>query len=62
MSAAKVYDFEYDRTDQLTAATLKTTDPTPAVLKRYVYAYDPAGNRTSEQIDNGVVSARRTTA
>jgi RHS repeat-associated protein len=57
VSAAKVYDFEYDRTDQLTAATLKTTDPTPAVLKRYVYGYDPAGNRTSEQIDNGVTSA-----
>ena len=57
VSAAKVYDFEYDRSDQLTAATLKTTDPTPTVLKRYVYAYDAAGNRTSEQIDNGVTSA-----
>jgi YD repeat-containing protein len=57
VSAAKVYDFEYDRADQLTAATLKTTDPTPTVLKRYVYGYDPAGNRTSEQIDNGVTSA-----
>jgi YD repeat-containing protein len=57
VSAAKVYDFEYDQTDQLTAATLKTTDPTPSIVKRYVYAYDSAGNRTSEQIDNGVVSA-----
>jgi RHS repeat-associated protein len=57
VSAAKVYDFEYDRADQLTAANLKTTDPTPAIVKRYVYVYDAAGNRTSEQIDNGVVSA-----
>jgi RHS repeat-associated protein len=57
VSAAKVYDFEYDQTDQLTAATLKTTDPTPSIVKRYVYAYDAAGNRTSEQVDNGVVSA-----
>jgi RHS repeat-associated protein len=57
VSLAKVYDFEYDRADQLTAATLLTTDPTPTVLRRYVYAYDPAGNRTSEQIDNGVTSA-----
>ena len=57
VSAAKVYDFEYDRADQLMAATLKTTDPTPAIVKRYVYAYDAAGNRTSEQIDNAVVSA-----
>jgi RHS repeat-associated protein len=57
VSAAKTYDFEYDRADQLTAATLRTTDPTPAVLKRYVYAYDAAGNRTSEQSDNGVLSA-----
>jgi RHS repeat-associated protein len=30
----------------------RTTDPTPVVLKRYGYAYDPAGNRTTEQIDN----------
>lgn len=57
VSAAKVYDFEYDRADQLTAATLRTTDPTPSIVKRYVYAYDAAGNRTSEQIDNTVVSA-----
>jgi RHS repeat-associated protein len=57
ISAAKVYDFEYDQSEQLTAATLKTTDPTPSIVKRYVYAYDAAGNRTSEQIDNGIVSA-----
>lgn len=61
VAAAKVYDFQYDRADQLTAATLKTTDPTPSIVKRYVYAYDAAGNRTSEQIDNGVVSASHNT-
>jgi RHS repeat-associated protein len=57
VSAAKVYHFEHDRADQLTAATLKTTDPTPSIVKRYVYAYDAAGNRTSEQIDNSVLSS-----
>ena len=28
-----------------------------AILKRYVYAYDLAGNRTSEQIDDAVTGA-----
>ena len=31
---------------------------TGALLKRYLYNYDPAGNRTSEQIDTGVTSAK----
>jgi len=56
-SAAKAYDFEYDLGDQLTAATLRTTDPTPAILKRFRYAYDKGWNRTTEQIDDGVVGA-----
>jgi len=51
---ANVYEFGYDPADQLTAAILQTTDPTPQVLKRYYYAYDPAGNRTAEQIDDAV--------
>jgi len=38
-------------------ATLQTTDPTPAILKRHRYAYDPAGNRTTEQIDDAAVAA-----
>jgi RHS repeat-associated protein len=54
---ANVYEFDYDAADQLSAATLKTTDPTPTILKRYGYAYDSAGNRTSEQVDNGVLSS-----
>lgn len=51
------YDFGYDRADQLMTATYRTTDPTPTVLKRYRYAYDPAGNRTAEQIDDVVTAA-----
>jgi RHS repeat-associated protein len=54
---AKAYDFGYDRADQLTLATFRTTDPTPVILKRYRYAYDPAGNRTAEQIDDDVTGA-----
>ena len=54
---AKVYELGYDKADQLTAAILKTTDPTPVILKRYYYAYDPAGNRTAEQIDDAVTGA-----
>jgi RHS repeat-associated protein len=54
---AKAYSFGYDRADQLTAATLRSTDPTPVLLKRYGYAYDPAGNRTAEQVDNTGTSA-----
>ncbi|MGH9461178.1 MAG: RHS repeat domain-containing protein, partial [Vicinamibacteria bacterium] len=49
---AKAYDFEYDRADQLRTAVWRTTDPTPTILKRHAYAYDSAGNRTVEQIDN----------
>ena len=54
---AKVYHLGYDHADQLTAAILKSTDPTPAILKRYYYAYDSAGNRTAEQIDDAVTAA-----
>lgn len=52
---AKAYDFEYDRVDQIRLAVWRTTDPTPTILKRYAYIYDPAGNRTVEQIDNAPV-------
>ena len=50
---AKAYDFSYDGADQLRETIYRTTDPTPVVLKRYGYAYDSAGNRTTEQIDDG---------
>jgi RHS repeat-associated protein len=55
-SAAKVYELGYDLSDQLKTATLKTTDPTPVVLKRYGFDYDAAGNRTTEQVDDGAMS------
>jgi RHS repeat-associated protein len=56
-SPARVYELGYDSADQLTSAILKTTDPTPAILKRFVYDYDKAGNRTTEQIDDSAVAA-----
>src|SRR5256885_2290136 len=51
------YQFGYDAADQVLSATKQMTGGTPSVLARYRYAYDPAGNRTSEQIDDAVVSA-----
>jgi RHS repeat-associated protein len=51
-SAANAYDFKYDLADQLESSVYRTTDPTPVTLKRYGYAYDPVGNRTTEQIDD----------
>jgi RHS repeat-associated protein len=49
---AKVYSLAYDSADQLLAATLSG-----GATKRYRYAYDPAGNRTAEQIDDVVTGA-----
>jgi RHS repeat-associated protein len=54
---AEQYVFDYDRANQITAATLSSTDPTPAVLKRYGYAYDVAANRLVAQVDDMVVGA-----
>jgi RHS repeat-associated protein len=51
-ATTRAYDFSYDAADQLTGAVYRTTDPTPTVLTRYGYTYDPAGNRTTEQIDD----------
>jgi RHS repeat-associated protein len=53
-AAPTVFRYGYDQADELLAATKWTTDPTPAVLKRYAYSYDGTGNRTSEQIDDAV--------
>jgi RHS repeat-associated protein len=49
--------YGYDRADQLTSALHQTTGATPSLLKRNAYTYDPAGNRTSEQIDDAVTLA-----
>jgi len=54
---AKAYDLGYDSADQLTAATYRTTDAIPVVLKRYVYGYDAAGNRLGEQNDDSILGA-----
>ena len=56
-TTAVLWEYRYDTADQLVAAVKKSTDPTPTVLKRYGYAYDPAGNRTAEQIDDQVTGA-----
>ena len=55
--APTVWRFGYDAADQLTAAVRQTTDPTPVVLARYGYGYDPAGNRTFEQVNDAVTAA-----
>jgi RHS repeat-associated protein len=57
-ASANAYDLGHDRADQLVAATYRTTDPTPTILKRYGYSYDPAGNRTTEQNDDSPVVSR----
>jgi RHS repeat-associated protein len=50
------YDFKYDQADQLIEATLKNT-VTFAIVQQYVYGYDKAGNRSSEQIGLAVKNA-----
>ena len=47
----------YDAAEQLTAAVKQTTETTPTVLERFAYNYDPAGNRTGEQIDDALTGA-----
>jgi RHS repeat-associated protein len=53
---AKLYTLGYDAADQLTTA--KVTGPTPLpVPSRFAYAYDPAGNRIAEQLDDAAMGA-----
>jgi RHS repeat-associated protein len=47
------WQYAYDAVDQLARATQRST-ATSAVLKRFGYTYDSAGNRLSEQIDDQV--------
>jgi RHS repeat-associated protein len=47
-------NFGYDSVDQLTSASVPSAS---SVLKNFNYIYDPAGNRTAEQIDSGVAAA-----
>ncbi|MDM8005916.1 MAG: RHS repeat-associated core domain-containing protein, partial [Phycisphaerae bacterium] len=55
--APTLWSYGYDRADQLTSAVHQTTGPTPTIIGRYAYTYDPAGNRTSEQTDDAVTVA-----
>jgi RHS repeat-associated protein len=48
--------YKYDAGDEL-ASAVKTADADGALLQRYAYTYDPAGNRQSEQIDDAVTSS-----
>jgi RHS repeat-associated protein len=52
----KAYDFAYDTGDQLIGAVYRTTAATPTILKRYGYAYDAVGNRTTARVDDAPVS------
>ena len=52
-----LFEYGYDNADQLVSAFKKSDDPTPVLLKRYAYAYDRAGNRTSEQVDDTLIGA-----
>jgi RHS repeat-associated protein len=54
---AMLWVYGYDSVDQLTSAIKQSTGGSPTMLKRYAYGYDPAGNRTFEQIDNQVTAA-----
>ncbi len=51
---AKVLTFGYDAADQLMTAS---TSPTGTAPNRFAYAYDGAGNRTAEQVDDVVTGA-----
>jgi RHS repeat-associated protein len=53
-STAVLWKYGYDPADQLTSAVKHATDTPQTVLQRFVYAYDPAGNRTVEQIDDAI--------
>jgi RHS repeat-associated protein len=48
-----VFSLGYDSCDQLLSAILTTNTLNGAVLSQYVYDYDKAGNRLSEQIQAG---------
>jgi RHS repeat-associated protein len=57
-----VFSLGYDTGDQLLSAILTTNTMTGAVLSQYLYGYDLAGNRLSEQIQAGTNSPASITA
>ena len=48
-----VWVTEYDPVYQLLALTVRSNTIAGAILKQFIYGYDKAGNRTSEQIQSG---------
>jgi YD repeat-containing protein len=56
-TTAVMWRYGYDAADQLTLAVKESTAQPPEILERFAYAYDPAGNRTVEQIDDAVMGA-----
>jgi RHS repeat-associated protein len=57
-----VFNLGYDSGDQLLTAILTSNSATGAILSQYVYGYDLAGNRLSEQIQAGTNSPASITA
>jgi len=55
-SITNAFNLSYDAVDRLIANTVKD-GVSQAVVKRYVYGYDQAGNRTLEKIDDAMSSA-----
>jgi RHS repeat-associated protein len=53
-STAVLWKYGHDLADQLTSAVKHATDTNETILQRFAYAYDPAGNRTVEQIDDAI--------
>jgi YD repeat-containing protein len=52
-----VWVTEYDPVDQLLAVTVRSNTVAGAILKRYVYAYDKASNRTGETVGTSSTSS-----
>ena len=50
------YDLGYDNADQLLTAPLKKTTNN-ALVRQYIYGYDPASNRTSERVGNATTNS-----
>jgi YD repeat-containing protein len=53
----KTYALSYDSANQLVGAVLSQSGPTESLIHQYVYGYDLAGNRSSEQIDGNATNA-----
>jgi RHS repeat-associated protein len=56
VTSTNVYALRYDRVNQLIGATLQDAN-TAAILQQNFYAYDAAGNRTSEEVDGALTGA-----